>query len=153
MAKVMLRGAFEVDVQGDIEGGVVTVDFEPEFHGEPLLTFYFKSAASGVSEVTEHALHIKGRSEIDALRRYCEMVLDQSKPAEKTARPIESLGLTRHCLYSLAREDITTTDTLLSMSEDDLLKLPGFGLKMLGVIKNRLELRGLALRRPAVPPM
>lgn len=148
MAKIELSGAFEADAQGDLHHGRVTVYFEPEFHGRPLLTLHFKGATDGAGEVTEHAMHVKGASEIDALRRYCEMVLAQNCPPAIPARSIESLGLTRHCIYSLQRESITTADALLALSAVDLRKLPGFGPKMLGVIEGRLALRGLALRQP-----
>lgn len=61
--------------------------------------------------------------------------------------PIEDLDLTERPSNCLKRVQIETLGDLLSKSEDELLAITNFGQKSLDEVNNRLDERGLSLKR------
>ena len=74
---------------------------------------------------------------------------DNTKEEDKTGldNTIESLGLPYRFIRILKENDITSVADLATRKEGDLLKIPGFGVYVIGKIKTALAERGLNLKK------
>jgi hypothetical protein len=73
MASIKLFGTFEKDMAGEQVGGMICVGSIDEDH--LVLCFDFEGQDAEGNDVY-HSLKIRSFQEVDALRRYCEMVLE-----------------------------------------------------------------------------
>lgn len=64
---------------------------------------------------------------------------------------IESLGLSDSSLKALQSGGITNVSEILGLNENDLLKIPAAGRRVLNEVKEALALRGLSLRPHTTP--
>jgi DNA-directed RNA polymerase alpha subunit len=71
--------------------------------------------------------------------------VESEQPAAFQGRPIDDLGLDVHASNIMRREDVWTIDKLLTLDEDQLLRMKGIGVGTLNHIVVRLRANGLSL--------
>jgi hypothetical protein len=75
MATMIFEGWYEDPEEGGIHGWINAHAFSEE-GGEPYMELRFKSEDVGTKVIERTGLSFGSVQDIDALRRYCEMVLD-----------------------------------------------------------------------------
>ena len=71
---------------------------------------------------------------------------DEVPADDESAMPVEDLRLSNRALNCLKRHGISTVESLVQLSEDDLLELRGMGVKLVDEIGDQLAQVGLNMR-------